>query len=151
MKLCCVDGCENESWAKALCLKHYKRFVRTGQIVQGSRPRGSLFERFWAKVDKRGDGDCWPWTGAKTSKGYGAIQQCGKGSPMLLAHRASYEFSAGPIESGLYILHSCDNPGCVNPAHLRAGTQSENIAEAFAKGRKLIPQEIRRRKALAAQ
>lgn len=70
---------------------------------------------------------------------------------MLLAHRVSYELHHGPIPQGALILHSCDNPGCVNPAHLRAGTQSENILEAFAKGRKKIPQQLRReREAKAA-
>lgn len=79
------------------------------------------------------------WMGAKTSKGYGGIQQGGKGSPHLLAHRVAYAQAYGAIPDGMNVLHSCDNPWCVNPAHLRSGTQSENIKEAFDKGRKFSP------------
>lgn len=94
-------------------------------------------KRFWAKVNKS-DG-CWIWTGAKSSKGYGFIGSGGSGGRMLLAHRVSYEFANGEIPDGMMILHSCDNPSCVNPDHLRVGTCSDNIQEAFDKGRKIPP------------
>lgn len=52
-----------------------------------------------------------------------------------LAHRFSYELATGEDITGLFVLHSCDNPPCCNPAHLRVGTQKDNMADARAKGR----------------
>lgn len=51
------------------------------------------------------------------------------------AHRVSYEMRHGPIPDGLNILHDCDNPNCVNPSHLKAGTQQENMRDASLRGR----------------
>lgn len=86
-----------------------------------------------------GEKACWPWTGAKSAKGYGFIQEAGRGSRNLLAHRFAYEMRNGPIPAGLVVMHSCDNPSCVNPDHLSAGSQSQNIIDAFTKGRKFSP------------
>lgn len=129
--------CNDKGYALDLCGKHYKAQRRYGNAETTQRPRGSLSERFWAKVDKQ-DG-CWEWMGAKAGTGYGSIQAGGRGSKSLLAHRVSYSLSSGAIPEGLYILHSCDNRSCVNPAHLRAGTNQENIQEAYDKGRKISP------------
>jgi hypothetical protein len=95
-------------------------------------------ERFWRFVSKT-DG-CWLWVGRSgTKKGYGLIQEGGKGTPRKLAHRLSYEIHHGPIPDGMVVMHSCDNPSCVNPAHLRVGTAAENIKEAYDKRRKVSP------------
>lgn len=132
---CTVCGCP--VFSRGLCSAHYKSKQRSGELKILNRPRAALEDRFWAKVAKTET--CWIWTGGKSFKGYGAIQEAGRGSRGLLAHRVSFELANGPIPDGLYILHSCDNPRCVNPAHLRAGTQSENIAEAYEKKRKISP------------
>lgn len=97
--------------------------------------RAPLAERFWAKVDKAAAKQCWEWTGTRNNKGYGMIGRGSAGLGKALAHRVSYELANGPIPNGLNILHSCDNPACVNPAHLRAGTQKENQVEMSLKGR----------------
>lgn len=89
----------------------------------------TLEERFWAKVQK-GEG-CWEWQAAKTN-GYGRINVEGRAIP---AHRLAYELTNGPIPQGLFVLHSCDNPGCVNPEHLRAGTALDNMLDRSARGR----------------
>lgn len=88
-------------------------------------------ERFFEKVEAGDPDECWEWTAATTSGGYGVFRLDGKA---LTAHRLSYIIeNEDPGE--LYVLHSCDNPPCVNPNHLRAGTQSENMIEASERGR----------------
>lgn len=87
-------------------------------------------QRFWSKVDT--SGVCWTWTAGKTTAGYGVLRVNGVGR---YAHRLSYEFHIGPIPTGKHVLHRCDNPPCVNPAHLFLGDQTANNRDAAAKGR----------------
>ena len=54
----------------------------------------------------------------------------------LRAHRMAYEVAKGDIPEGMHILHSCDNPKCCNPAHLRPGTHQENMDDMQARGRR---------------
>lgn len=97
--------------------------------------RVPLVGRFFAKVEFRGEDECWPWTGMR-AHGYGYIWREGK---MVRAHRLSYEIHVGEIPEGLLVLHSCDNPGCVNPAHLRVGTGVDNSRDAIERGRFVPP------------
>lgn len=91
-----------------------------------------LAERFWPKVDVRGPDECWPWLGARNSGGYGIIRDID--TRLISASRASLIVD-GRDPGALWALHSCDNPVCVNPAHLRPGTQAENLLEAVDRGR----------------
>ena len=100
----------------------------------------TFVERFWQRVDQAGGPEaCWPWTGSHNSAGYGIAMVQGPGDPSPLlsmkAHRLSYLLHIGPPPASVLVLHSCDNPPCVNPAHLRLGTQQQNMQDAIARGR----------------
>lgn len=100
----------------------------------------SLESRFWSKVDKRGPDDCWPWAAARLPRGYGHFSLNGRA---VGAHRVAYELSTGSIPSGLFVLHSCDNPPCCNPAHLRVGTPADNMRDKVDRGRaRTIPRRL---------
>ncbi|MEV5007255.1 HNH endonuclease signature motif containing protein [Streptomyces sp. NPDC055692] len=81
-----------------------------------------------ALLDRQTDrqGKCWVWGGSTISKGYGNFRMHGIN---FLAHRASYELHSGAIPDGLLVLHSCDNPPCFNPDHLRVGTNGDNMRD----------------------
>jgi len=134
MSECSVQGCCKPFVARGFCGAHYMEARRANKDFSVVRPHGPLKDRFFSKVIKM-DG-CWVWLGSKRPNGYGTIQKGGKGSATLSAHRLSYEMHKGPIPDGLVVMHSCDNPSCVNPDHLSIGTYKENTADMIAKGRK---------------
>lgn len=92
---------------------------------------------FWAKVHK--GPSCWCWTARKARDGYGKFNMStGRVKPKritVLAHRFAYELTRGPIPPGMFVMHSCDNPSCVNPEHLSVGTHRANMADMVRKGR----------------
>ncbi len=90
-----------------------------------------MFRRFRVKVAVAGVDDCWHWLAAKDRDGYGIFHADRK----VPAHRAIYELSAG-LEADEVVMHECDTPSCVNPKHLKSGTQRENIQDCIAKGRR---------------
>lgn len=91
-------------------------------------------QRFWEKVEKNGPDECWNWKAYKIPSGYG---QFGAKTydRYVYAHRFSYQLANGPIPDGKVIMHSCDNPSCVNPGHLRLGTQLDNMRDRSLRGR----------------
>ena len=91
-------------------------------------------ERFWSKVDKAGPGDCWEWQAARIPDGYGHFYLDGR---LILAHRVALSWAQGVDIPGPEVkaLHSCDNPPCVNPAHLRWGSDADNYRDMKDRGR----------------
>ena len=77
---------------------------------------------FWMKVKKTDY--CWEWIGSKNKDGYGTLHDA-------RAHQISYEMFYGKLPDGLEIMHTCNNPSCVNPGHLVAGTHQENMQSMF--------------------
>lgn len=103
------------------------------------RSYGSIspVDRFWEKVDKRGPNECWNWKAATLHYGHGSFGGFPSGETQ--AHRISWTLHHGPIPKGLCVCHKCDNPSCVNPAHLFLGTRADNIYDMMAKGRQVPP------------
>lgn len=88
---------------------------------------------FWAKTDIRTDNECWNWQASTLRKGYGRFSVR---KVLVQAHRFSWMLANGRgIPAGLQVLHSCDNPRCVNPNHLSIGTNGDNVRDCVAKGR----------------
>lgn len=92
------------------------------------RKRKPLEERLWALIDRSTPDACWPWLGGKAGKGYGTIRKEVNGHwRTAYAHREILRITKGdPPDLNAHALHSCDNPGCCNPAHLSWGTNSQN-------------------------
>lgn len=97
------------------------------------KPKKSLEERFWQKVNKTEA--CWLWTASTHEFGYGVIGCPDRPGRTLRAHRVSWEWAHGEIPKGLLVLHKCDVPACVNPDHLFLGTHKDNSDDKVSKGR----------------
>jgi HNH endonuclease len=137
MRSCSVSGCTGAYYGKGLCGKHYQRLRVTGTLDDGPRAPAPLEVRFWRQVAKAGPDDCWLWTGKGGDGRYGSMQLGGKGTKHRLVHRLSWELAnGGSPPDGMVVMHTCDTPLCVNPAHLVLGTFAENTADMIAKGRK---------------
>jgi hypothetical protein len=106
-------------------------------ISPTGRKRRPFEDRFWEKVKKLGDDDCWEWQAARNAKGYGRLTS-GRGVH-LKAHRVAFVLFGGVIPDNLFVLHTCDNPSCCNPGHLFVGTPKDNMVDKIKKGRGTEP------------
>lgn len=135
--MCKVHGCESTlKGGLGYCSKHYQRVKKYGDPLGGVKNHDSVEKRFWKFVEKS-DG-CWNWTGQKI-RGYGRISAGAKGESSLGAHRLSWEIhNNSKVPDGLFVMHKCDNPSCVNPEHLTVGTPKDNFYDMVSKGRRVV-------------
>lgn len=111
------------------------------EALSAWRPTDDQRALFWSRVDKNGPvvreglGKCWIWTGSRIKRGYGTFSIHSANWSNEGAHRVSWVLVGGEIPPGAFVLHSCDNPPCVNPAHLFLGDHAINMADKKRKGR----------------
>lgn len=99
------------------------------------RPLTPMIDRFYQYVQVLGN-SCWEWTAHTDKWGYGTLWN-NDIQDMERAHRFSYRYFIGPIPEGMLLLHSCDNPWCVNPEHVFPGTDARNAQDMVQRGRSL--------------
>lgn len=133
----CMCGCGQPT---TISPRNYKnRGLVKGQPIRyvhghggGHAPTIEPSVRFWKYVAVDSPDKCWPWTGAHHDFGYGVMHD---GTRLVGAHRFSWQIHNGPIPDGMWVCHHCDNPPCVNPAHLFLGTTQDNTQDMINKGR----------------
>ncbi|MGH3475334.1 MAG: HNH endonuclease signature motif containing protein [Nocardioidaceae bacterium] len=144
---CTAPACGELHYAKGYCKMHYARVTRHGDPMQGARLK-PVAERLAAMVDVRGPDECWPWTGALSSSGYGSISlDGGRGARRTRAHRVAFLLANPGVPEPEVVDHLCHDPEvchrgedcphrrCCNPAHLAGSTRPENLAH----GRRYFP------------
>jgi len=101
------------------------------------QPLTVLVKRFWARVGEPNSNGCMEWIGARFDSGYGDIglSTLSRVLGVRTAHQAAWILQVGPLTPGLELLHSCDNPPCVCLDHLSEDTHSQNMVDAWARGR----------------
>jgi hypothetical protein len=131
LNMCKVDGCKNPVKTLSLCSKHYMKLYRYGDENHKGNMCGDELSKKLKNVSINEHG-CWEWLKGLNSNGYGTIYHNGK---KQYVHRLSYSLHVRTLRANEIILHSCDNPKCINPDHLISGTQQDNINDAKNKGR----------------
>lgn len=101
------------------------KLTKSDKIDQRKEKRLNSFVN---NIDRWGKTNCWNWKGFIAPNGYGRARSIETGS-LEYAHRTSYKYFVGEIADGLYVLHKCNNPQCVNPDHLYLGTAKDNAAD----------------------
>jgi hypothetical protein len=120
--------CGQDAIARRLCKIHYNQATKAGNLQSHSLIKPE--DVFWEKVNKTDT--CWLWLSTTNQYGYGIFLVNKKS---LRAHRYAYQLTKGEIPANMVILHTCDNPVCVNPSHLKLGTKDDNNKDSKNKMR----------------
>lgn len=136
--MCTILGCEStDAPRRGYCAKHYSRWRKYGDPLGGGRERAKQGSTPWQKIEHAGwtvtDAGCWEFDGTRDTRGYGQVGD-GHGGH-LLAHRVAFEHHHRPLDPDEIVRHSCDNPPCISPAHLLAGSHKDNTADMHARRR----------------
>lgn len=126
---CSIDNCGRPAVGWGWCRRHWGRWKRTGDPlgIYPERTSGSLEQRFAQVGYVEAENGCWLWPRATNKRGYG-IFWAGRDRGKDTAHRISWEITNGRrVPTGMEVRHSCDNPPCINPAHLQLGTHQDNM------------------------
>lgn len=136
-----------ENWGKAMDERPKRRGPESGRAIDGSeiseRQRERLLAKLAALEAEHGSGTCWPYYGHRrwTSpehpdpKAYPKIGLANAGMVLVVLARVVLAIRVGPLAAGCTIMHSCDNPRCINPDHLMVGRQKHNMQDKINKGR----------------
>lgn len=137
---CADPTCSSPVYCRALCIKHYSRWYKTGESayvaesMHPRKPRGVSAEDWFWQGFSRAESGCLEWQRYIRGDGYGyCSRDVGDGS--RFAHRVAWILTNGVIPDGIDVLHKCDNPPCGDPDHLFLGTHADNMADMAKKGR----------------
>jgi len=133
--------------------KDGKDHCRICQAKLFSKSYGTLEDRFWRKVNKKSENECWEWLGTKDPDGYGHIyiKKNGKVKRTIVS-RLSYEiYHNVKMETNKVAAHTCDNPSCVNPLHIFSASNIENQKDKINKNRQCRGEKINTNKLTESQ
>ena len=139
--VCSEEDCVNPVDCRGLCSVHYrkKRYLGELGIIQKQYHGIPEIDRLMKRVSKQPN-NCWKWLGSYQNKHKRRVSEWhgqwrNSSGNIELVHRASWRRLAGDTPKGVFVLHRCDNPLCVNPDHLFLGTQRDNVKDMWDKGR----------------